>query len=98
MRSLGLQGVIGIVVGAACLGLMPTSAVAQGCEPIRFTVPISLGGEGEAYLPSHQWRATLAYRRLSSNQFFVGTSQNTALAPGGESPVFSIHTFVADLS
>jgi hypothetical protein len=98
MKSLGLQGVIGIVVGAACLGLLPPSMSAQGCEPIRFTVPISLGAEGEAYLPSHQWRATIAYRRLSSNQFFVGTSQNTALAPGGESPVFSIHTFVADLS
>lgn len=98
MRSLRLSAVIGMLVGAAGLGFMPTSGAAQGCEPIRFTVPISLGGEGEAYLPSHQWRATLAYRRLHSNQWFVGTSQNTALAPGGESPVFNINTFVADLS
>jgi len=87
-----------MLVGAACLGLMPTSAAAQGCEPIRFTTPIDLGGEGQVYQTSHQWRFTLAYRRLHSNEFFVGTSENSALAPGGESPVFDIHSFVADVA
>jgi len=98
MRSLKLQGVVGILVGVTSLGLMPTSAVAQGCEPIRFTTPIDLGGQGQAFQPGRQWRLTLAYRRLYSNEFFVGSSENPAMAPGGESPVFNIHTFVADVS
>jgi hypothetical protein len=71
--------------------------VTQGCEPIRFTAPVSLGGEGEAYQPARQWQLTLAYRRLTSNEFFVGTRQNSALGPGGQAPVFRIHTVVADV-
>lgn len=98
MRSLMLSSAYGMLVGATGLGLMPTSAVAQGCEPIRFTTPIDLGGEGQVYQTSHQWRLTLAYRRLHSNEFFVGTSENSALAPGGESPVFDIHTVVASMA
>ncbi len=98
MRSLGLKHAIGMLVGATCFGLLPVSAVAQGCEPIRFTTPIDLGGEGQVYQSGKQWRLTLAYRRLHSNQFFVGTSQQPTLAPGGESPVFKIHSFVADVA
>lgn len=98
MKVHRLHGAIGLILGTAALGLIPTSAAAQGCEPIRFTVPVNLGGQGEAYLPGRQWRVTLAYRNLHSDQFFVGTQENNALAPGGESPVFNIHTFVADLS
>lgn len=97
MTTLRLQSALVVLVGAAGLGFATTPAFAQGCEPIRFTVPIDLGGQGQAYQPRHQLRLTLAYRHLHSDQFFVGTSQNPSLAPNGESPIFNIHTFVADV-
>jgi len=71
---------------------------AQGCEPIRFTTPVSLGGQGETYQRGRQWQLSLAYRRLVSDEFFVGTTENPALGPGGQAPVFRIHTFVADVA
>jgi hypothetical protein len=98
MRSIWPNRSVSLLLGSTLAGILPSAAAAQGCEPIRFTVPVNLGGQGEAYLPGRQWRATLAYRNLHSDQFFVGTRENSALAPGGESPVFNIHTFVADLS
>ena len=73
-------------------------SAAQGCEPIRFTSPVSLGGEGQAYQPAREWQVTLAYRRLISREWFVGTEENSALAKGGQSPVFSIHTLVASVA
>src|SRR5688572_14260750 len=98
MRTLSLQGVIGIVFGATCFALVPTSGVAQGCTPIRFTTPIDLGGEGQAYQRAHQWKLTLGYRRLHSNQFFVGTSQDPTKGPGGQPPEHEIHTVVGDVA
>ena len=82
----------------AGLALVATHAGAQGCEPIRFTTPVSLGGQGQAYQPAREWQVTLAYRRLYSNEWFVGSEEKSALAPGGESPVFHIHTFIADVA
>ena len=76
--------------------LTASNAGAHGYEPIRFTTPVSLGGQGEAYQRSGEWQFTVAYRRLVSNEWFIGTKENSALAPGGEAPVFRIHTFVAD--
>ncbi|MEO5824331.1 MAG: hypothetical protein ABIR59_00405 [Gemmatimonadales bacterium] len=72
--------------------------LAQGCEPIRFTTPIDLGGGGQAYQGAHQWRFTLAYRRLHSSDWYIGTERNNSLAPGGQSPVFNINTFIGDVS
>ena len=91
-------------VGTKCtitLGLILSSGAelsAQGCEPIRFTTPVNLGGEGQAYQPAGEWQLTLAYRRLVSNEWFIGKDENSALAPGGKSPEFRIHTFVADVA
>ena len=75
-------------------------ADAQGCEPIRFTTPVTLGGEGQAYQPAHEWQLTLAYRRLVSSDFFAGTRQvvDPAMLPNGRSPIFRIHTMVADVA
>jgi hypothetical protein len=73
-------------------------AGAQGCEPIRFLTPVNLAGAGQAYQPAREWQLTLAFRRLVSNEWFVGTEENPALAPGGRSPVFSIHTFVGEVA
>jgi hypothetical protein len=78
--------------------MTPATPLAQGCEPIRFTTPVNLGGAGSAYQPAGEWQLTAAYRRLRSSEWFVGTSENSALAPGGESPVFRIHTLIADVA
>ena len=48
MRSPSLHRAFAALAGAAGLALLPAPAAAQGCEPIRFTTPVSLGGEGEA--------------------------------------------------
>ena len=98
MRTLTKQGVFGIVVGAAGFVLTPSSSAAQGCEPIRFTTPVDLAGEGEAYRSVQRWRLTLAYRRLSSDNWLVGTTPSSERAPGGEAPRIRIHTLVADVS
>src|SRR4051812_27154775 len=85
-----------VLIVATQLSLVPLVSAAQGCEPIRFTTPVNLGGEGEAYQPAKSWQLTLAYRRLVSNEWFVGSTESHGLAPGGQSPVIKIHTFVAD--
>ena len=87
-----------LTVSAAIIAqtLTVSNTGAQGCEPIRFTTPVNLGGQGEAYHRAGEWQLTLAYRRLVSNEWFVGTKPSPTLAPGGESPLFRIHTFVAD--
>ena len=86
-----------ILLLAAITGAVasPRNGAAQGCEPVRFTNPIDLGGEGKAFQRAREWELSLAYRRLASNQFFVGTDENSQAAPGGSSPVFRIHTLVA---
>jgi hypothetical protein len=98
MRSIGLRCATTALVAIASLPLVPAPAASQGCEPIRFTVPVNLGAQGEAYQPRHEWRLTLAYRRLLSNQWFVGTEQSDALGPGGSAPVIEIHTGVFDVA
>ena len=86
-------------VAFAGLGLYPAARVgAQGCEPIRFTTPVSLGGQGQSYQRGREWQLTVAYRRLVSKDWFIGTEERSAAAPGGQSPVFTIHTFIADIA
>ncbi len=87
-----------ILLAASAAALSPHPIHAQGCTPIRFITPTYLGSEGQAYQAGHRWRGTLAYRRLSSNQWFIGTTQAPDRAPGGVVPVFSIHTVVAELA
>jgi hypothetical protein len=92
------RGALSLSATIMALAPVVSSTRAQGCEPIRFTTPVNLGGQGEAYQRGREWQLTLAYRRLVSNEWFVGTKENSASAPGGESPVFRIHTFVADVA
>ena len=82
MKSLRVYRDVVVTLGSLVIGLTPKSAWAQGCEPIRFVVPVNLGAEGEAYQPSREWRATIAYRRLLSNDWFIGTEQRDRLASG----------------
>lgn len=85
---------IAAVVSVLCF---PRLSAGQGCEPIRFTTPVDLGAGGEAYQRSGEWDLSLDYRRLVSNEYFVGTQSSPTLAPGGSPPVFHINTFVASV-
>ena len=89
-----------LAVSASTLGpaFIAQPVAAQGCEPIRFSTPVNLGGEGQAYHRARKWQLTLAYRRLVSNEWFIGSEDKSALAPGGESPVFKIHTLLVDVA
>src|SRR5688572_14944947 len=89
-----------VLVGALLFAVVPQRVAAQGCEPIRFTTPVSLGGEGQRCQPANEWQVTLAYRRLVSNQWFVGTQDRSELFPGGggQSPIFRVHTVVAEVA
>jgi hypothetical protein len=81
----------------ASLLALSEQSFAQGCEPIRFSNP-SLGAQGESYQEAHQWRLTVGYRRLYTNQWTVGTEVHNDSAPFGSAPIISIHTFVASLA
>lgn len=98
MRFVTTRAAVVTLAGLLSVVLTPGTTRAQGCEPIRFTVPVSLGGEGQAYQRSGEWRATLAYRRMLSNEWFIGTERSDSRAPGGRSPVFEVHTGIADLA
>ncbi|HVT38909.1 MAG TPA: hypothetical protein VHE78_07685 [Gemmatimonadaceae bacterium] len=93
-----------LIRASACLAmwfglvLSAERIAAQGCEPIRFTTPVDLGGAGQAYQPAQEWRLTLAYRRLRSDEFFVGTTSAPTAGPGREAPVIDVSTFVADVA
>jgi hypothetical protein len=94
----GTMGRNALLTAAVLFASLPLTAVGQGCEPIRFTTPVSLGGQDEAYQPAREWQLTLAYRRLVSSDWFVGTTESPERAPGGKSPVFRVHTVVADVA
>ena len=99
MRRFSLARIHRVVAGLGFAGLLavPKQSIAQGCEPIRFSNP-SLGGQGESYQEAHQWRLTVGYRRLYTNQWTVGTEIHNDSAPFGSAPIINIHTFAASLS
>ena len=94
----GIRARLLVTLVAVASSLPALALPGQGCEPIRFTTPVSLGCEGQAYQPSREWQVTVAYRRLVSNEWFVGTEESSRLAPGGTSPVFRIHTVVGGVT
>jgi len=53
-----------------------------------------LGGQGESfnYLKRHAWQLTVGYRRLTADEWFVGSQNRPDLAPHGEPLNFEIHT------
>lgn len=88
-RTAALVGIVAALAGAV------HSSSAQGCEPIRFTNP-NFGVQGWTQ-QARQWRLTIGYRYLYSDQWFVGSSEASGMAPGGRAPIIRSHTFVADL-
>ena len=98
MNTMSLQRIVLAFTITAAVGLAPAGAAGQGCEPIRFTTPVNLGGIGQAYAQSGgQWQLGLSYRHLSSDEFFVGSESSPSSGPGGAPPEFKIHTLVADV-
>jgi len=97
MRSLPARAIVAATLVVAAFPFS-TRASAQGCEPIRFTTPVSLGGQGEAYQHDKEWRLTLGYRRLYSNEWFIGSAEASSRGPGGQAPVFKINTLIADIA
>lgn len=86
---------LALMAGTAALGV-PARAAAQGCEPIRFTTPNAVAAQMSRQ--AGEWRLTLGYRRLKSDQWFIGSEEASGSGPGGQSPVIKVHTFVADLA
>jgi hypothetical protein len=98
MNSMSLHRVALAFSITVAVALAPAGAAGQGCEPIRFTTPVNLGGIGQAHAQSGgQWQVGLSYRHLSSDEFFVGSESSPSSGPGGQPPEFKIHTFVADI-
>lgn len=63
--------------------------------PIRFTSP-SLGGYRLGFIQSNEWEVGISYRRLTADDWFVGSDIEPGQAPGGKPNIFNIHTI--DLS
>lgn len=54
--------------------------------PVRFTTP-SLGGQKQQDVRPHQWQVGIAYRRLTAEEWYVGTQVHEERAPFGQ-PLF----------
>jgi hypothetical protein len=63
--------------------------------PLHFTTP-SLGAEGIVFLHPHQWQVGLSARRVATNKFFVGDTQNETAGPFGHGVNLRLNS--ADLS
>jgi hypothetical protein len=50
--------------------------------PVRFDLP-RVGGSTRPQLRAHEWQIDFAYRRLSADQWYVGTRVNESAAPFG---------------
>ena len=59
--------------------------------PIRFTSP-SLGGHRQVVLADREWELGLSYRRLTADDWFVGSTITPAAAPFGQPNRFNINT------
>ena len=97
IRSRVRHPAVSLLALAAAM-LDAAAVLAQGCEPIRFTTPVNLGGEGKAYQPAHEWQLTLAYRNLESEDWYVGSKSSPSRGPFGSPSLFKIHTIVGDVA
>jgi hypothetical protein len=51
--------------------------------PLRFTSP-NFGGQQSPYFQAGEWQVGIAFRRVATNRFFVGTQEDPTRAPGGQ--------------
>src|SRR6266516_3182215 len=59
--------------------------------PVRFTSP-SLGGQRNSFIGAGEWRVGVAYRRLTADEWYVGTQVNEARAPFGQPLYLNINS------
>lgn len=59
--------------------------------PVRFTTP-SLGGQRQQDVASHQWQIGVAYRRLTADEWYVGTQVHEERAPFGQPLYLNINS------
>lgn len=65
--------------------------------PIRFTSPV-IGGQGDVYLQRHTWQVGVAYRRLVSDQFVIGSHVRNDLGPNGAPTRLKSNAFTISLA
>ncbi len=59
--------------------------------PVRFDLP-RVGGSTRPQLMAHEWQIDFAYRRLSADQWYVGTAVNGSAAPFGHTLYVNINS------
>ena len=59
--------------------------------PVRFDLP-RVGGSTRPQLAAHEWQIDFAYRRLSADQWYVGTNVNESAAPFGHTLYVNINS------
>ena len=59
--------------------------------PVRFDLP-RVGGSTRPQLMAHEWQIDFAYRRLSADQWYVGTAVNESAAPFGRTLYVDINS------
>ena len=64
----------------------------QGCLPGRH-IPPNLGENGQSYLVDGEWEASISYRHLKSNTFFIGTEAQDQYKEQGLEARMSNHSF-----
>jgi hypothetical protein len=57
--------------------------------PVRFTTP-SLGGQSSTGVELHHWQVAVAYRRLTADEWYVGTRVQEGKAPFGQPLLLNI--------
>lgn len=65
--------------------------------PVRFTSP-GLGGLRESSLQGHRWQIGFAFRRLTADQWFVGTRVDETAAPFGQPLYLDINSLDISLT
>src|SRR5258707_5321573 len=59
--------------------------------PVRFDLR-RVGGSTRPQLAAHEWQIDFAYRRLSADQWYVGTRVNESAAPFGHTLYVNINS------
>src|SRR5437870_11595949 len=65
--------------------------------PVRFTSP-SLGGQRTSFIGAGEWQVGVAYRRLTADEWYVGTQVNEARAPFGQPLYVNINSLYFSVS
>lgn len=73
-----------------CMSLSSLSS--QGCLPGKH-IPPNLGVNSQSYLVDGQWEASISYRHLRSNTFFIGTEAQVEYKEQGLEARMGNHSF-----